>query len=72
MIGSEVTIEYEDDGKKETETYMIVGSQEASILEGKISNESPIGKAVIGKSIGDTAKVKSPAGETTYTITQIK
>lgn len=72
MIGSEVTIEYEDDGKKETETYMIVGSQEASILEGKISNESPIGKAVIGKSIGDNVKVKSPAGETTYTITQIK
>ena len=50
-VGSVVTLEETE--KKETITYTIVGSQEASILDGKISNESPIGRSLIGKNTGD-------------------
>jgi transcription elongation factor GreA len=53
---------------KDKITYIIVGSQEASILDGKISNESPIGKAIIGKNVGDTISVISPSGKKDYTI----
>ena len=47
---------------------MIVGSQESNIFENKISNESPLGRALIGKNVGDSVKVISPSGEKTYTI----
>ena len=50
-LGSKVTIEYLDDD--ETDEYMIVGSREADPINSKISNESPIGKALIGKKEGD-------------------
>ena len=61
----------EDTTKKETITYTIVGSQEASILDGKISNESPIGRALIGKNTGDNITVVSPSGETAYSILKV-
>ncbi len=57
---------------KEKITYMIVGSQEANIFENKISNESPIGRALIGKNPGDTVTVTSPAGEKEYSIIDVK
>lgn len=57
---------------KEKITYMIVGSQEANIFENKISNESPIGRALIGKNPGDTVTVVSPAGEKEYSIIDVK
>ncbi|MBI2053480.1 MAG: transcription elongation factor GreA [Candidatus Sungbacteria bacterium] len=53
-------------------TYMIVGSEEADPIGGKISNESPLGKAFLGKKAGDKAEVKTPAGAVTYTIKEIK
>ena len=53
------------------ETYTIVGSEEADPPAGKISNESPLGKAFLGKHVGDTADVKTPSGVTTYTIRKI-
>ena len=59
-IGSTVEIEYIDDN--ETDTYKIVGSTEADPFENKISNESPIGKAILGKTIGDIVSVESPNG----------
>ncbi len=68
-VGSVVTLE--DTTKKETITYTIVGSQEASILDGKISNESPIGRALIGKNTGDNITVVSPSGETAYSILKV-
>ena len=43
--------------------YKIVGSTEANSLKGKISNESPVGKALLGKQVGDTVTVETPAGE---------
>ena len=57
-VGSLITIKY--DG--EEEEYSIVGTNEADPFENKISNESPIAKAVIGKKQGDKASVESPNG----------
>ena len=53
-------------------TYAIVGSVEADPLEGKISDESPIGQALLGKKVGDEASIKTPRGEVTYTVEEIK
>ena len=68
-IGSHVTIENQDGEKEE---YTIVGSAEASPKDGKISNESPIGKALIGKKVGQVAQVKAPAGTIKLTVKKIK
>lgn len=67
-VGNTVTLSSE----KETITYTIVGSQEANIFENKISNESPIGKSLIGKNTGDTVTVISPSGEKEYAILEVK
>lgn len=67
-VGATVTIE--EVTSKDKMTYIIVGSQEASILDGKISNESPLGKAIVGKNVGDSISVVSPAGKKEYTIVE--
>ena len=51
--------------------YKIVGSTEANSLKGKISNESPVGKALLGKKVGDTVTVETPAGEFSYKVLSI-
>lgn len=61
-IGATVTIREKADDKEE-KTYKIVGSQESSILENKISNESPLGKAILGRNVGDTISFIPPSGE---------
>jgi transcription elongation factor GreA len=66
-LGSVVTVKGPD-GEAQ---YTIVGSMEAKISAGRISNESPLGKALLGKAVGDTAQVQTPGGETTYTIAAI-
>ncbi|SRR6266498_342819 len=53
-------------------SYVIVGSVEADPLEGKISDESPIGQALLGKKVGETVAIKTPRGEVTYTVEEIK
>jgi transcription elongation factor GreA len=58
-VGDKVLIQNQD-GK--IEQFTIVGSAEASPVEGKISNESPVGKALLGKKIGDEVEVATPAG----------
>jgi len=67
-VGSEVTILYVSD--KEEDTYQIVGSLEADPFENKISNESPLGAALIGSKVGDTISVDGPNG--TYDIKVLK
>lgn len=52
--------------------YKIVGSTEANSLKGKISNESPVGKALLGKSVGDIVKVETQAGELEFKVLEIK
>ncbi|UKI58484.1 MAG: transcription elongation factor GreA [Clostridium sp.] len=59
-VGCQVELKYEDDD--DVESYKIVGSQEADPFNNKISNESPIAAAIIGKKVGDTVEVSSPDG----------
>jgi transcription elongation factor GreA len=67
-IGSTVHVEVEDG----TQRYTIVGSTEANPDEGKISNESPIGKALLGKKKGDEVEVEVPSGTMVYKIAHIE
>ena len=69
-IGSTVKVLYVDD--KEEEVYKIVGSLEADPFENKISNESPIGQAIIGKKKNDVIEVSSPTGSYQVKIIEIK
>ncbi len=68
VIGSVVTL------KKGTASsqYQIVGSNEAKPEEGKISNESPIGRAFMGHKVGDSVTLQTPGGQATYQITKIE
>ena len=70
MVGSTVTI-FDIEFAEEL-TYKIVGSTEADSLRGKISNESPVGKALIGAHVGETITVQTPAGEIGYKVLDIK
>jgi transcription elongation factor GreA len=54
------------------ETYTIVGSLEADPINGRISNESPIGKALLGKKVGNKVKVESPGGEIEFEIVKLE
>ena len=63
------TIDVESDLGRET--FTIVGSEEASPLEGKISNESPLGKSFLGKKAGETTEIKTPGGMVKYKILKI-
>jgi transcription elongation factor GreA len=67
QIGS--TVELKSGGKKFS--YTLVGPVEADPLSGKISNESPIGVALLGKMVGDKATISTPKGDTTYTVVSI-
>ena len=68
-IGSKVTIL--DVEEKEKLEYKIVGSSEADSLHGKISNESPVGKALIGATVGTTVKVETQMGVLKYKVVSI-
>lgn len=68
-IGSTVTVEEEGFGE---ETYQIVGSAEADPLEGRISNESPIGQALLGAKVGDMVEVETPNGISEFEVIKIE
>jgi len=53
-------------------SYTIVGPVEADPMEGRISNESPIGRALFGKKVGDKVTITTPKGEVAYTVTEIR
>lgn len=67
-LGSMVTVKIK--GKKEV--FTLVGEWEADPTEKKISHESPLGKALIGKTVGDDIEVEAPVGKMVYTIVEIK
>lgn len=69
QLGSVVTVA--EKGMDETEVYHLVGSAEANPKEGKISLESPLGKALMGAKVGDQVKVNAPAGELVFIIKEI-
>ena len=69
-VGSRVSVKDVDNGDEMD--FTIVGSTEANSLKGKISNESPVGKALIGHKVGDTVEVETPAGVFAYKILEIQ
>jgi transcription elongation factor GreA len=66
-IGSEVTIH----ANGVEHTYTVVGEFEADPLKKKISHDSPLGKALMGKKAGDTVEYEAPVGKVTYTVKKI-
>ena len=68
-IGSHVTIQ---EGKEAAETYHMVGPKEADPRNGRISYESPIGKALRDHRVGDVVDVETPSGKTTFKILKIE
>ncbi|KRL12902.1 transcription elongation factor GreA [Schleiferilactobacillus perolens] len=66
------TVTFLEDGEDEPETYQIVGAAEADPFDGKISNDSPIAKALIGKHKGDAVAIKTPGGEMDVKITAVQ
>ena len=66
------TVVLNDMETDDEETYTLVGTTEADPFDNKISNESPVGKAVIGKKIGDVVVAVTPAGELSYKILEVK
>lgn len=69
-FGATVTLEDEDSGDKVK--YKIVGDSEANVRDGKVSISSPIARALIGKSKGDSAEVTTPRGSRSYEILKIE
>src|SRR3989344_7970501 len=67
MVGSTIIIK----NSATTKSYTIVGPHEASPLQGKISNESPLGESFLGHKVGDDIVVNTPAGKQTYEILEI-
>ena len=68
QLGS--TVELKDEAGK-AKQFQVVGTVEADPLSGKISDESPIGKALLGKAVGEDVEIKTPAETSTYKIVKI-
>jgi len=68
QVGSRVTVEESGDNL----TFTVVGAKEANPREGKISNESPVGKALLGRRVGEVARAATPAGEIAYKVIKIQ
>ena len=68
-VGSQVTIV--EDGESDEEVYTIVGAAEANPSEGKISNLSPIGSALIGAKKGEKVRVQTPSGQIIFKVKKI-
>jgi len=66
------TVMVEDEDTDEEATYQIVGSHEADIATGKLPVTSPLAKALIGKSLGDSVEVAAPGGSKSYEIVDVK
>ena len=69
-VGSTVTVS--EEGFDDEETYNIVGAHEADPGNGRISNESPIGRALLGARAGNTVRAETPAGEIRFVIQSIE
>jgi transcription elongation factor GreA len=69
QVGNRVTVEEEGE---DPEVFLVVGAKEASPREGKISNESPVGRALLGRRVGDTVYAATPTGEIVFKILKIE
>lgn len=68
-VGSKIVVR--KSGEKENREYSIVGSEEADITSGKISNQSPLGRAFFGKKKGESVTISTPGGEVVYKIISV-
>jgi transcription elongation factor GreA len=68
-VGSTVKVKSDVNG---AQTFVIVGSEEANPIEGKVSNESPLGKAFLGRKAGEIAEAETPRGKIKYKILSIE
>jgi transcription elongation factor GreA len=68
-VGARVTVQEKG---QDPETFMLVGAKEADPRSGKISHESPIGNALLGKRVGDTARAQTPGGSIDFKILRIE
>jgi transcription elongation factor GreA len=69
-LGSRITVKA-DDGADD-ESWLLVNEEEASVKDGRISDESPVGLALLGKHKGDAVTIQTPGGHLTYTIIDVK
>ncbi len=69
VLGSSVSVV--EEGQVEAEVFRIIGPAEADPMEGKVSYESPLGQALLGRRVGDTVTVAAPAGEILFKIVGI-
>jgi transcription elongation factor GreA len=72
VVGVGTRVRLKDVARNKTIEYTIVGSAEANPREQKLSNESPVGKAIIGKKKGETVEVAAPSGALKYKIIDVK
>jgi transcription elongation factor GreA len=68
-LGSRITVQADDDD--EPEQWVLVNEEESSALDGRISDESPVGIALLGKKAGDSVVIKTAGGQITYTIIDV-
>ncbi len=68
-LGSRITVKAEDGDTEET--WLLVNEEEASARDGRISDESPVGIALLGKHAGDSVTIKTPGGSLTYAIINV-
>jgi len=68
-LGSKVTVKENGGGKPEA--YQLVGAAEANPKDGRISNESPLGRALLGRKVGDEVKVNAPSGTISFRVVSI-
>jgi transcription elongation factor GreA len=68
-LGSRITVKADDDDSEET--WLLVNEEEASARDGRISDESPVGIALMGKQAGETVTIKTPGGDLTYAIINV-
>jgi transcription elongation factor GreA len=67
-VGIGMKVKVQEKGQKSIEVYHLVGAAEANPKEGKISNESPMGRALVGRKVGDKVTVHTPDGDIVFTI----
>lgn len=72
VVSIGTTVRLLDEEFDEEEEYKIVGSAEANIKEGKLSNESPVGRGLLGHKVGDRVSIDIPAGKVVYKVLEIR
>jgi transcription elongation factor GreA len=72
VVGLGDKVKVQEKGRKETETFVIVGAAEANPTDGRISNESPMGRALMGHKVGEQVTVRAPDGNIVFTIKAIQ